>query len=77
MKINKEVSDLARKLEFIGIEEESRRKIIKRCFNPLKSITGIYLIKQINKSYKNIKKEIDNYNKLVGLEEKTQRIFYN
>ena len=78
MKLNKKVSDLARKLEFIGIDEElKRREIIKSCIGLPGLITGFYLVKKINGSYARLKKEVDNYNKLKYLEQRTQRIIYS
>ena len=67
MKINKKVSDLARKLEFIGYDIKERRKIIKDCLNPFNKVLfrEYPTIKQINMSYKIIKqaKEEENYSR--------------
>jgi len=58
MKINKKVSDLARKLEYIGIDLKERRNIIKVCMHPLNRIFNS-LEKTIDESYKTIKKGMD------------------
>jgi hypothetical protein len=60
MKFNKKVFDLARKLDYMEIESEDRRRRIKKCVNPLtRIIFGYQLKKDINKSYEIIKKEMD------------------
>lgn len=63
MKVNKEISDLARKLDFIGIDGLDRRKMIKKCFNPF-TIRSLCLIDEINNSYTNLKKKVEEYNEL-------------
>jgi len=59
MKVNRKVSGLARKLDYIGVKsKEDKRRIIKECLDPL-FIGGNYLESFINKSYKNFKKYLD------------------
>ncbi len=62
MKVNRKVSDLARKLEYIGVNLKDRRKVIKNCLNPLDAFlfgSGKSIIKDINNSYEYLKKEMD------------------
>ena len=60
MKINKKVSELARKLDYMGIESEDRKRMIKICINPLyKIFYGSSLTGKINNGYEKIKKEMD------------------
>jgi hypothetical protein len=79
MKVNKKVSELARKLKYIGMREKERRRVIKDCFNPI----GTFLfgenpvISQIKKSYEFVKEERENYEKLADLDKKFPRIAYN
>lgn len=46
MKFNKKVSDLARKLDYIGVNSERKRKLIKLCINPIHFLAGGYYIKR-------------------------------
>jgi hypothetical protein len=56
MKVNRKVSDLARKLDYIGIPSEKRRDMIKTCLNPIDKLLGRYnVINQIDRSYEKIK----------------------
>jgi hypothetical protein len=60
MKVNREVSDLARKLDYIGVDSVKRREIIKECVSPLRIIFGESIsIKRINNSYNIIKREME------------------
>lgn len=58
MKINKEVSNLARKLEYLNFDSKERRKEIEFCFNPLIEIIGNkdYIFNKINDIYNFVKK---------------------
>ncbi|MEK6833734.1 MAG: hypothetical protein AABY32_06855 [Nanoarchaeota archaeon] len=65
MEISKKVSDLARKMDYIGYSIKDRRSIIKDCLNPI----GIFLFgenpvtTQIKDSYNFLKKEMDKLEK--------------
>ena len=65
MKFNKKVSDLARKLDCIGINSEDRRGIIEQCMAIENETTYriFCLKKQIDKSYKEVKKAIEDFEK--------------
>ena len=56
MKVNRKVSDLARKLNYIGGTPEKRREIIKEYSKPIYKLIGIDNIikKQIDKKLKYI-----------------------
>lgn len=63
VEVDKEIFDLARKLDFIGINSEDRRKIIEQCIVVENKTTYriISLKKQINKSSQEIKKAIEDF----------------
>jgi len=57
MKFNKKVSELARKLDYLGAEINKRREIIEICAHPLRFFTGgSYLTRKINESYERVKR---------------------
>lgn len=64
MKFNKKALDLARKLDYMEIEPEDRKRMIKKCVNPLyKIFYGSSLTKKINNCYEEIKEHLDELEK--------------
>ena len=65
MKVNKEVSDLTRKLDYIGVGMKQRREIIKECLNPLRKIIFEInpWVETINYSYECLKQKLDELEK--------------
>ncbi len=65
VKFNKEVSNLARKLDYIGIDSERRRSIIETCMDSKNKTTYriVSLKKQMEKTYEEIKKSIEDFEK--------------
>jgi hypothetical protein len=76
MKFNKEVWDLARKLDYMLVEPEDRRDLIKKCLNPLGLIGGLRLIAQINYNYEHLKKGVAEYQKLDKRQREIEEIRY-
>jgi hypothetical protein len=78
MKVNKEVSDLARKLKYIGHDEKERRRLIKNCLNPIETFFfgKNPLIKMINEGYEILKKEFESY-EILDKENKNLQEKYN
>jgi hypothetical protein len=65
VEVNKEVFDLARKLDYLGVDFYLRREIIEKCIDPEnKANYRIYsLRKQIDKSYEEVKIALENFEK--------------
>jgi hypothetical protein len=63
MKVNRKVSDLARKLDYIGMDFILRRGIIVTCMNSENKTTYriVSLRRQIEKSYQEIKKAREDF----------------
>jgi hypothetical protein len=78
MKVNKKVSDLARKLNYIGVDSKYRRKIIKNYLDPIK--TFLFgknpLISIIELGYEMLKEESEKYD-LLEKENKNLQERYN